>query len=101
MSSEESQVSKSPKNLASSDSSIKEESEDDSSAENKFSFLRKDSEKLSSRKSIPRERNLSISTSLAADTGLDTVSVSDHFGPHFNVEVENKQYIHLMEAEEP
>ena len=100
MSSEESQESNSAKTLASSDSSFKQESDDDSSSDNMLSFIRKGSKQLSSRKSIPRESNLNVSISKASDTSLETVSILDHFGPHFNVQDEKKLYIHLMEIEE-
>ena len=100
MSSEESQVSKSSKTMFSSDSSFKQASDDDSSADNVLSFIRKGSKQISSRKSISRESKLNVSISKASDTSFETVSISDHFGPHFNVQDEKKLYIRLMEIEE-
>ena len=100
MSSEESQVSKSSKTMFSSDSSFKQASDDDSSSDNVLSFIRKGSKQISSRKSIPRESKLNVSISKASDTSFETVSISDHFGPHFNVQDEKKLYIRLMEIEE-
>ena len=88
MSSEESQVSKSSKTMFSSDSSFKQASDDDSSSDNVLSFIRKGSKQISSRKSIPRESKLNVSISKASDTSFETVSISDHFGPHSNVQDE-------------